>query len=185
MSRSALARLLESSSFSSGASSKREASLNDGCSSVLGRYLDVGARELDEAGEEPEPSLHVLGGRRVVTVLDRLDRPGVEAAAVGQLDQAEAAAALDDDVQPPVVEPLGDLDDARQRPRPAKPVVVGVDEPEGLVRLEALGDQLPVARLEDVERYLLGREQDEAERKEPDLHSVSVERRSTARGAGA
>ena len=57
----------------------------------------------------------------------------------------------------------------RERPDLAQPVLVGVDDAERHALLEALSDQLAVARLEDVQRHLLGGQQDEAERKEADL----------------
>jgi hypothetical protein len=57
----------------------------------------------------------------------------------------------------------------RERADLAHALLVGVDEPELLVGIEALADQLLVARLEDVERDALGREQDDAEREEADL----------------
>ena len=60
-------------------------------------------------------------------------------------------------------------DDARARPDLAHAVLVRVHQPELLVGLEALADQLAVARLEDVQRHPLGRKQDDAEREEADL----------------
>src|SRR4029079_8037725 len=101
-------------------------------------------------------------------------RAGVEAPSVGQLEEPEPVAPLDDDVQPAVLEALDDLGDARQRSRPAQAVVVRVDEAERLPVLEALGDELAVARLEDVERDLLRRQEDDPEREQPDLHRSSL-----------
>ena len=60
-------------------------------------------------------------------------------------------------------------DDARERPDLAHAFLVGVDQPELAVRLEALLDQLAVARLEDVERHALGGKQHDPEREEADL----------------
>src|SRR4029079_6577907 len=105
-------------------------------------------------------------------------RAGVEAPSVGQLEEPEPVAPLDDDVQPAVLEALDDLGDARQRSRPAQAVVVRVDEAERLPVLEALGDELAVARLEDVERDLLRGQQDDPERKQPDLHRPSLRLRA-------
>ena len=177
-SRCSLSRSLvsaRSSSFSSAASSNREPMAKDGGSTVRGRRLDLGARQLDESPEERKRLLDVLGPRRIVPIDDGLHRPRLEAAALGQLDQLEALASLDDDVEPPVLEPVGDLDDGRECPDLADALVVGVDEPERRLLVHALGDQLAVARLEDVQRDLLGREQDEPERKEADLvHPSSV-----------
>ena len=147
---------------------------------VRGRRLDVGARQLDESPEERERLLDVVRRRWVVPVDDGLHGSRLEAAALGQLEELEAIASLDDDVEPPVLEPVGDLDHGRERPDLPDPVVVGVDEPEGALLVDALGDQLAVARLEDVEGDLLGREQDEPERKEADL----VHRRSLSLRAG-
>jgi hypothetical protein len=42
--------------------------------------------------------------------------------------------------------------------------------PKLSVGLQALADQLLVARLEDVQRHALGGEQDDPEREEADLH---------------
>ena len=79
------------------------------------------------------------------------------------------SAAFDNDVEPAVVEALEHVGHARERSDLAHALLVGVDEPELDLFLEALADQLAVARLEDVERHALGREQDDAERKEADL----------------
>ena len=120
---------------------------------------------------------------RVVDVLDRRDEAGAEGPAVGQLDEPESVAALDDDVEPAVLEAREHLDDACPRPEVAKPVVVGVDQTELSVLLEALVDELLVPLLEDVERELLGREQDDAERKQSELvHHSSAERDPASRG---
>ena len=108
-------------------------------------------------------------------VVDGLDAAGDERAALGQLDQPEPLATLDDDVEPAVVEALDDLGDRRERPDLAQAVVVGVDDAERHALLEALADQLAVARLEDVERHLLGGEQHEPERKQADLVHACAE----------
>ena len=69
----------------------------------------------------------------------------------------------------------------RARADLADAVVVGEDEPELRSVLEALGDQLLVALLEDVERHLLGREEHERQREEAELASRPPERRDTPR----
>ena len=101
--------------------------------------------------------------------IDQLFRKRRHLGGIGQLEEPEAIAALDDDVEAAVREPVGHLDHGRECPDATEPVVVREHEPERLVGVEALRDQLAIARLEDVERHLLGREQDEAEREEPDL----------------
>ncbi len=115
----ALARLLEQLQLQLGGElesrSERERRLDD----VLRRHLDLGAGELDELREETDAAGHVGGVRRVVRVREGLDGARVEAPSVGQLEEPEPVAAFDDDVQPAVLEALDDLDDARQRPRPA------------------------------------------------------------------
>src|SRR6185436_1829568 len=174
----ALARLLEQLQLQLGGElesrGERERRLDD----VLRRHLDLRAGELDELREEPDASCHVGGIRHVVVVGQRFDRAGVEAPSVGQLEEPEPLAPLDDDVQPAILEALDDLDDARQRSRPAQAVVVRVDETERLPALEALGDELAVARLEDVERDLLRGQQDDPEREQPDLHRPSLRLRA-------
>ena len=119
--------------------------------------------------EELERVLGVLGVGDVVLVLDRLDEPGLERAALGQLEQPEPLAALDDDVEPAVVEAVEHLGDGRERADLAQAVVVGEDEPELTLLGEAFADQLLVAVLEDVQRDLLGREQHDPEREEAEL----------------
>src|SRR4029079_12245015 len=49
-----------------------------------------------------------------------------------------------------------------------------VDEAERLLALEALGDQLAVARLEDVERHLLRPQQDDPQRGQTELPRPSL-----------
>ena len=106
---------------------------------------------------------------RIVLVGDRFHAAGRECAALGQLEQPEPGAALDEDVQAPVLELLHDLSDGGQRPDLTEAVVVGVDDAERAPVHEALPDQLAVARLEDVQRHLLGGQQHEPEGKEADL----------------
>ena len=95
---------------------------------------------------------------------------------VGQLDQAEAVDALDNDVQPPVVEVLQHLHDGGARPDLPQTVLVGEDEAELVARLQALADQLAIPGLEDVERALLSRKEHQFEREETDLvHAQRVD----------
>ena len=93
-----------------------------------------------------------------------------------QLEEPEALAALDDDVHRSVVERLDDRSDARTRPDLVHRAVAGGEhEPELAVRLEALADQLAVARLEDVERDPLGGDEDDRQREKAELgHTCRV-----------
>ena len=110
-----------------------------------------------------------------VVVVDRRYAAGVERPALGELVEVEALTALDEDVEPAVLEPRQHLDDSRTRSHVADPLVVGVDEPELRLGLEALADQLLVALLEDVKRQLLGRQEDDAEREQSELvHGESL-----------
>ncbi len=87
----------------------------------------------------------------------------------------EALTALDEDVEPAVLEPRQHVDDAGARPHVAYPLVVRVDEPELRVALETLADQVLVALLEDMKRQLLGRQEDDTERKQSELvHGESL-----------
>ena len=119
--------------------------------------------------EQRERSLAVGPGRVLVLVVDRLDLAGQELAPGRQLAQAEAVVALDDDVHPPVVEHLQHLDDRRAGPDLAPALLVFEHEPELVAASQALSDQLLVARLEDVERHALRRQENELEREESDL----------------
>ena len=86
-----------------------------------------------------------------------------------------------------VVERLDDRRDARARPDLVhRPVAGREHEPELAVRLEALADQLAVARLEDVERDPLGGDEDDGQREEAELgHSCRVQRWIAVRRAAA
>ena len=106
-------------------------------------------------------------------VVDGRDLGGHERPAPRQALDAEALAALDDDVHPAVVELVQHLVHARSRAELTHPVLVREDEPELALLGDALADQLPVARLEDVERNALGRQEDDAEREEAELHGVT------------
>ena len=88
---------------------------------------------------------------------------------LGELRDAEPLTPLDDDVQPAVVERL-EVDHVSERADvPNAVLLVGEHQTERLVALEALADQLAIAKLEDVQRDLLRREQRNPEREEPDL----------------
>src|SRR6185503_15430450 len=105
-------------------------------------------------------------------VVDVLDLGRHERAAVGELGDPDSLAPLDHDVQPPVVELLEHLDHSGPAADLAHAVVVGKHETELAALLEAFADELAVARLEDMQRRLLAREQDEVEREEPDFHGM-------------
>ena len=135
----------------------------------LVRVVGVGAGERGERAERSGRAKRGLGIDVAGIVFDLADLRGHERAPARESLDPEAQAALDENGQPPVVEPLEHFRDRRARPDLANPVLVGVHEPELLVRIEALADQLLIARLEDVQRHPLGREQDDAEREEADL----------------
>ena len=74
-----------------------------------------------------------------------------------------------------VVEGVYDVDDGGERTDVAPPVLVLEQDAEDPFFGDALTDQLSIARLEDVERDTLGRDEDEAEWEEADLrHGESV-----------
>src|SRR5207253_2266353 len=77
--------------------------------------------------------------------------------------------AANDDVQPAVVEPFQHLVHARTCPEVAYAVLICEDEAELALLVEALADQLAVARLEDVQRHALRRQEDDPEREEAEL----------------
>ncbi len=158
-----------SSCLISAAKSKRPAIANDSSGTSASGASTADAGQLGETVEQRQRTLDVgrLGG--VVLVVDRLHAAGYERTALRQLEQPESCAPLDEDVQPPVLEPLDDLGDRGQRADLAKAVIVGVDDAERAAVLEAFPDQLAVAGLEDVQRHLLGGQQHEAEREEADL----------------
>ena len=112
--------------------------------------VHIRARQLDEAPKQRQrPLLRVLVGR-VELVDDRLDLTCVKAVALVHLDEPEALAALHDDVEPAVVEPLEHLCHSCPRADSPQSVLVCEHEPELALLLETLGDQLAVPRLEDV-----------------------------------
>ena len=110
----------------------------------------------------------VLVGR-VRLVRNKLDLANAERAALGQADELEALVRLDDDVQAAVVKALDDLDNGAADSDVAHALLVFEHEPELVAVVEALADQLTVARLEDVQRRLLAGHEHEVERKEADL----------------
>ena len=169
-----------SSCLISGENSKQPAIANDSSGTSAGGASISAAVSSTSRAKSVERPLDVLRLGGVVLVVDRLDASGHERAALGQLDQPEPLASFDDDVEPAVGEALDDLGDRRERPDLAQPVVVGVDDAERHALLEALADQLAVARLEDVQRHLLGGEQHEAERKQADLFHARQTTRATA-----
>src|SRR5262249_5601356 len=138
-------------------------------------HLAFGAGGLGEPAEDVEQVLHLVAARRCNVVDERLAPAGQERAALGGLRDPEPLAALDHDVESTVREPLQHLGDTRARPDLFDTLLVLEDEPELALELEALADQLPVARLEDVERYALRRDEHDPEREEADLlHERSV-----------
>src|SRR4029078_8525919 len=80
---------------------------------------------------------------------------------------------------PAVVEALDDLGDRGARADRAQPVVVRVHDPPRIAAVDRFGDELAIAWLEDVQRHLLGGQEDDAEREEADL----VHRRERTRPA--
>ena len=121
--------------------------------------LSAARRELAEDLERP---LDVVVGERLVFVEYVFDNASLERAAAGQLEEPEAAAALDDDVHAPVVERLDQRRNAGARPDLVHRAVAGGEqEPELAVRLEAFANEFVVARLEDVQRDPLGRDEDD------------------------
>ena len=87
-------------------SSNRPAIANESSGVSGSGALDVGRGQLGEAREQRQRTLDVGRLGRIVLVVDRLDAAGRERPALGQLEQPESRAALDDDVQPPVLEAL-------------------------------------------------------------------------------
>jgi len=85
----------------------------------------------------------------------------------------EALAALDDDVHPPVVEDLEHAGDARAGADLVDAALGLEHDAELAVLSDALVDELPVARLEDVQRNSLSRKEDETEREESELRHAN------------
>ena len=142
-------RSSSSSCLSTVPKSTRAASSNDERRSrrPSGTSTSSRLRDLDQPPERLERAFGVLGvGRLLVVVLERLDLGGPERAALGQLDDPEALAALDEDVHPAVVERVHELDHAGARPDLPQPVGVLEDQAELGPVGEALADQLACTR---------------------------------------
>jgi len=108
-------------------------------------------------------------GRLLAVVVQVGHFGGRERAPLSELHEPEALPALDDDVQPAVLELLHHFDNPCARAHLADPVVVREHEPELLVCVQAFTDQLPVARLEDVQGSLFPWEEHEVQREETEL----------------
>src|SRR4029079_7476995 len=134
--------------------------------------LEVGLGRAHDALVRGEALLALVFRRGLVLVVDVLDLGGHEGAALGELCDPDALAALDDDVQAPVLELLQHLDHAGTASDLAHAVVVREHEPELAALFQALADQLAVAGLEAVQRRLLSGQQHEVEREETDLHGM-------------
>ena len=100
------------------------------------------ASALHDAVVGGEALLDLVLGRGLAVVVDVHDLGRRERASFRQLEEAKPLAALDDDVQPPVVEALEHLDHAGARADLAHAVVVREHEPELLALRQALADQL-------------------------------------------
>ena len=163
-------RISSSSCFSSGPKSIRAASSNASSGeSRSGSSISDEPVELDDPPEHLERLVDLLVVGRLVVVLDRLDLGGLERAPVGQVDQPEARAALDDHVHPSVGELLQHLGDGGAGADLGEARVAREQQAELAALAHALADQLLVALLEDVERDALGRQQHELEWEEADL----------------
>ncbi len=123
----------------------------------------------DDAGVGCEALLDLVLVGRVGLVREHLHLGRPEGAPVGQPDELEALPCLDDDVQAPVGEVVEHLDDVAARADVPHAFVVLEQEPEVAAEIEALPDQLAVARLEDVQRRLLAGNEHEVEGEEADL----------------
>jgi gamma-glutamyltranspeptidase/glutathione hydrolase len=145
--------------------------LPDEVGRVTRRDVDVALGRRREVAEDGERALHVLFVLGVgVVVDDLLDDPRLERAAGRQLEQPEPFASLDDDVQAAVLEPVDDRGHVRARADLVHGAVARREhEPELAVGLDALADQLAVARLEDVQRDPLRRHEHERQGEESEL----------------
>ena len=133
------------------------------------RDVDIAPRQLDETSEEHERPLRHSRCRRIREIVVRLDQRRPEAPTLGGLDNPEAIATLDDDIEPPVREAVQHLGDGGARPYALRLALVAEKEAELLRLLEAFADQLAVSRLEDVERDPLRRQEDNPQREHADL----------------
>ena len=138
------------------------------------RKVDLALRGLGELAKHLERPVDVGLRRRIVVVDHRLHEPGRERPAGGQLEQAKALASFDDDVHPSVVEHLQHLEHRRPRPDLMDRTVAGGEhEAEVGLVLDALLDQLAVARLEDVQRNPLRGNEHDRQREEAKLRHAS------------
>ncbi len=151
------------------------------------RFVVVGLQQLQvaeetapDAGGKPGNSLRVA--ERLVEELADADEVGLP---VGDdARQAESTGADRDEVRAPVGV-AGDLSDLGKRPdgrerdarAPGLAARAEADDAERRPAREAVGEQGPVARLEDVERQRRTGHQDDVERKERDLHHPAVRAR--------
>ena len=164
-----------------GASSKHPARANDSCGCACSGTTTSDPVTCSTCWKSSSARATTGGEARRRHVAELLDPARVEAAARGQLHQAEALATLHDDVQAAVGKAFHDLDHGGAGTDRLDAVVVGIDEAELPILLQAFADQLEVARLEDVQRNTLRRKQHHPERKEPDLlHTASVRRTAHA-----
>ena len=140
------------------------------------QVVDLDARRVDHALESLHSPRDLIVLRIAAgLVRQRVDEGRREGASLGELVDPETLAPLDHDVESAVVVALKHLDDRSPGPDRPHAGVVGEHEPKLAVTLEAFADQLAVARLEDVERTLLARDEHEVERKEADFHRDSVD----------
>src|ERR687898_1210298 len=143
---------------------------------VEARLLDLRAGQLDEAMEQLECMLRVARVGGALFVRDVLDDPGLERTAVRELQEPEPVTPLGNDVEAAVVETIEHLGHRRARPDLAQTGLAGEDEAELALLREALADQLLIAVLEDVQRNLLRRQQDDPQREEAELaHARSLD----------
>ena len=155
--------------FSSGANSNRPASSNESCSAESRGSSTSAPVSSTSRWKSSSACSESSGSATSFSSSIGSTRPVWNERPVRQLEQAEPLPALDDDVEPAVVEAVEHLGDGGERADLAQAVVVGVDQPELALLVEALADQLLVAVLEDVQRDLLGREQHDPEREEAEL----------------
>jgi hypothetical protein len=131
--------------------------------------VELRLSRLDDAGVGGETLLDLVLARSVdlVRQLFYLGRP--EGPALGEHEELKTVARLDDDVQASVGKAVEHLDHRAARAHLPHALVVLEEKTEVFSAVETLADQLAVARLEDVQRRLLSGNEDEVERKEPDL----------------
>ena len=93
-------------------------------------------------------------------------------AALGLLDQLDRLEALHDHVEAAVLEAPHERLEPRRAADVGRPGGAGLDDHEGPVLEHAVGVELPVARLEEVQRDLLARQEDQVEGEEPEIEEV-------------